>query len=100
MGWEFDTIAVESCPEWLLQSLAMESEDKLIQIATVLWGVWLVRNKKVWDQKVLTPELAMQWSSTSILQWREAQMLKRGRATTGNRGNQHGVQRWKALDTG
>lgn len=47
LGIEFNTSVVESCSKWLLQSLAIETQDKLVQVATVLWGIWTTRNMKV-----------------------------------------------------
>lgn len=47
LGLEFDTSTIESCPDWLLQSLASESHERLVQVATVLWGIWSARNLKV-----------------------------------------------------
>ncbi|XP_074352092.1 uncharacterized protein LOC141691253 [Apium graveolens] len=34
-----------------------------VHIATGFWGIWHARNLKVWKEKQVTPELAMQWSS-------------------------------------
>lgn len=58
-GLEFDTSTVESCSEWLLQILAAEALDKLVQVATILWGIWTARKMKVWGKKAVTPKLAM-----------------------------------------
>lgn len=66
LGLEFDTSTIESCPDWLLQSLVSESHERLVQVATVLWGIWSARNLKVWENKVVPPELSMQWSAKQV----------------------------------
>lgn len=60
VGLQFDTSGVEDLPGWLLQRLEVETQDMLIQIAKVLWGIWSARNLLVWENKALTPEVAMQ----------------------------------------
>ena len=67
---------VESAPAWLLDKLSTESGDHLIKIATVLWGIWWARNNRVWEGKVITPHVAVAWSSKQIQDWREAQKRK------------------------
>ncbi|KAL8158345.1 hypothetical protein AgCh_002874 [Apium graveolens] len=57
---EFDSSLVESAPRWLLERLAMESQEVLVQTASILWDIWWARNKQVWEQKKLTPEITMQ----------------------------------------
>lgn len=51
LGLQFDTSRVESAPEWLLEKLSNEDKEVLVQIAVVLWGIWSVRNLRVWEQK-------------------------------------------------
>lgn len=53
---------VESAPLWLLERLSCESHEVIIKIASVLWAVWFARNKKIWDVKVMTPSVAMEWN--------------------------------------
>lgn len=59
MGLYYDMREVESAPEWFLHKLSTESSDNLIKIATVIWGVWWARNKRVWEGKTMTPAIAM-----------------------------------------
>lgn len=51
---------VESAPEWLLEKLSIESYEKIIQIALLLWGIWFSRNQSIWENKSLSPEAAIQ----------------------------------------
>lgn len=76
LGLEFHVSQTHSVSAWLLQVLANESFDKLAQIATVLWGIWSARNLKVWQNKVLIVQMAMQWSVIQVKQWRDSQQLK------------------------
>lgn len=62
MSLEFDTSEIESLPEWLLQRLGEENHEKMVRMTMVLWGIWNARNMRMWDNKVVTGELAMQWS--------------------------------------
>lgn len=73
MGISYDMREVESAPEWLLNKLSIESTDTLVKIATVLWGVWWARNKKVWEGQSMSPNIAMSWSSSQIADWRNVQ---------------------------
>lgn len=76
MGLIYDTRQVESAPEWLLETLSSDSNENLIKVATVVWGVWWARNKRVWEGKIMTPKLAMEWSSKQVFDWSEAQKKK------------------------
>lgn len=99
MKVEIDAAAIESCPEWILQVLSTESEEKVRHIAIVLWGIWMARNRKVWDGNNLTPELAIQSSVRQVDQWREAQADK-GKVTIRTSERQVGAVQWKAPENG
>lgn len=75
MGLEFDTSKIESCPGWLLKTLGSEARDKVVRMIMIL-GIWNARNMRVWDSKIVPPELAMQWSVKQITQWQEVQVQK------------------------
>lgn len=68
LGLEFDFSNVEYASEWLLQSLADESQAIRVKIATILWGIWSARNLKVWQNKSVTPQMTMQWSVIQVKQ--------------------------------
>lgn len=67
---------VDNAPEWFLHKLSTESNENLIKIASVVWGMWWARNKRVLEGKVVTPEIAMDWSYKQISKWREARKKK------------------------
>lgn len=72
---DFDTSQVETCSEWMLQRLINEDNEHLVSIATGLWGIWSARNMKVWENKIITHELAVQRSSNLVVQWQSMQQL-------------------------
>lgn len=100
LGLEFDTSTVEYCSDWLLQKLKEEDKDMLVSIATGLWGIWAARNLKVWENKVVTPKLAVQWSSKEVTQWCDVQKLRRSKANGNVQSYQRGTVHWKPPDAG
>lgn len=60
-GLEFDMGDVFSAPEWLLHKLNVSPQDELIKISTVLYGIWVWRNKRVWENKVVSGAIVLSW---------------------------------------
>ncbi|XP_074323179.1 uncharacterized protein LOC141660115 [Apium graveolens] len=89
-----------SCSEWLLNTLAVEPFEKLAQIATILWGIWSARNLKVWQNKMLTTQMAMQSSVLQVKQWRDSQKLKLARSNMTIQANKDVVVKWRSPDEG
>lgn len=63
VGREYDMSTVEYVPDWLIQQINNASGEDISMISRVLWGIWLFRNKKVWEQKVINSVTTMDWSS-------------------------------------
>lgn len=97
---EFNTASVKSCLEWLLHRLAVDDKEKLVLIATRLYGIWSVGNMKVWENKVMTLELAMRWSTLQVVQWRDMHHMRSSRAKASGQGQQHVVLRWTPPEFG
>lgn len=76
LNLNFDTLTVESAPDWLLQRLAEDDKERMVQVATILWSIWTTRNMKVWENKVIPPDLIIENSAHQIHQWREMQPRK------------------------
>lgn len=78
-----DRSVIFTCPDWLLQVLSSESYDRLGQIATIIYGIWSARNLRVWENKIVSVQQAMQWSCTQVKQWRDCQQKRcsQGRAS-------------------
>ncbi|XP_074374833.1 uncharacterized protein LOC141715263 [Apium graveolens] len=69
--WQYSGLSVDIsggdyAPAWLLSHLSCEDTSRVLGITKVIWGIWFFRNKKVWEDKVVTAALAMDWSSKSI----------------------------------
>lgn len=100
LGMGFDTSQILLCLGWLLNTLVVESFEKLAQIATILWGIWSARNLKVWLDKMLKTQMAMQWSVLQVKQWRDSQLLKVSRNNWNVQTNQEEVIKWHRPDEG
>lgn len=91
---------MENAPDWLLQRLSGEPQDVKVQIAMVLWGIWSIRNLKVWDSKAIRAHLAMEWSRKDIVEWQEARKIKLGRNNSKMQGGNQSIGRWVAPQVG
>ena len=66
-------MAVESAPEWLLNRVYEGTMQEVCKVASVLWGIWYGRNKRVWDDKLISPAIATDWSMRAVKEWQQAQ---------------------------
>lgn len=99
-GMTHDISTVENAQEWFLQVFSTEKDEYLINLATVMWGIWWTRNKKVWEGKVISPSMAMDWSRKQVSEWREANKKKnKCLYNVQEKGEQH-VKNWKAPEEG
>ena len=71
-GLSIDMQDVESASTWLLDTINKENRETSQRIATVLSGIWFARNKKVWENKSITPSISMELSSKLVQEWEEA----------------------------
>lgn len=62
MGLSYDMITVENVPDWLLQRLTNAPSEEVIKVCIVLWGIWFWKNKKVRENKCVSPDFAMEES--------------------------------------
>lgn len=53
-GLNCEVWSVENSHEWVLQKMDNGTEDELIKIDSVLWGVWYARNKHIFENKKMT----------------------------------------------
>ncbi|KAL8156575.1 hypothetical protein AgCh_001610 [Apium graveolens] len=95
-GLEFDVTRMEVASDWLLDKLSSESTEVCGRIVAIFWGIWFARNQKVWEQKILTPDLALQWSMKQVTQWREMNQSKKLLFSGMSRSPLSFVVRWKA----
>lgn len=73
LGGDFETSVVEILSTWMLDMLGTETDSKLVRLTEILWGIWLARNKRVWEEKNLSPGLVMEISSRMVTEWQAAQ---------------------------
>lgn len=83
-GLCFDMSQVYSAPDWLIHKLDTANQEESIMVASVLWGIFFWRNKKVWEDKAVTTDVAMVLSLNNVLDWRKARVQK-GLGCPGNR---------------
>lgn len=72
VGMVFDMREVDSFPYRLLNKIGEEPHYTILKIATVLWGIWFVRNKKLWENKSITPDVIVDLSLKQVLDWQIA----------------------------
>lgn len=96
----YDMSEVVYAPEWLLYKLESSSQAEVIKISTVLWGIWFWRNKRVWEEKVINPAIAMETSCRNVQEWRKAK--ERTKSSNGgiNRVRECGNHRWRPPEQG
>ena len=60
----------------------------MVKTATVLLGIWMVRNNRVWEGKWVSPAMAVEWSLKQINEWKQAVSLVQGMRVASNVQNQ------------
>ncbi|KAL8156900.1 hypothetical protein AgCh_001852 [Apium graveolens] len=70
------------------------TDEEASFIATVLWGIWYARNSNVWDQRVLSPTVAMEGSKRQVSDWKEVMSRKHASRSNDNDGQQEHMQKW------
>lgn len=65
-GLRYDLSMEEYAPSWLLNEIQSVNSSQAVVITRVLWEVWFFRNKKVWENKVVTAAVAMEWKAKVI----------------------------------
>lgn len=74
----YDMRPVEFAPDWLLSKINDASSEEVVKVCTVLWGIWYWRNKRVWEDKSVTPAFAMDGSFKSLSEWQRARRMELG----------------------
>lgn len=99
-GLSLDMQQINSASEWLLEKINGGTCSEVCKIAKVLWGIWHWRNKKVWDDKTVSPVVAMDWSSRMINEWTDAMKNKKKSSSQSSTCGLAKVQRWKPPEVG
>lgn len=69
---DFGAREEEYIHEWLLNMLAIAPEVVLIKIASVLWGIWFARNKRIFEGRIMSAACAVHWSYMQVKEWQAA----------------------------
>ncbi|XP_074363255.1 uncharacterized protein LOC141703719 [Apium graveolens] len=72
VNMSFNWQEIEFAPDWLLEKITALNSKDLSKVCMVLWGIWHWRNKKIWNEKVVSPGFAMDSSLKVYLEWVEA----------------------------
>ncbi|KAL8134195.1 hypothetical protein AgCh_009302 [Apium graveolens] len=88
-GFSLDTSQVFFALDWLLNKLETSNYDESIKLPTVLWGIWLWRNKKIWVDKIVSADTVMELSFNTVHEWRKARKQEEPSSTS--RSNADGI---------
>ncbi|KAL8099920.1 hypothetical protein AgCh_032253 [Apium graveolens] len=72
----------QSVSSWLISLLTSEAKDVLTKVVAVLWGIWFFRNKKIWEDKLVTAQVVVNWGTTRISDWFQAKKQVQGAVLT------------------
>lgn len=99
-GLSYDMSLVESASEWLMQKIDEGVPNETSKIVMVLCGIWCWRNKKVWEDKLGSPSLAIDWSSKIITDWRKVMKYKAKRCNKPGLSIQEEEHKWRPPEEG
>ena len=100
VGFSLDMSQVYSAPEWLLSKLDTSNQAESVKLTTVLWGIWFWRNKKVWEDKSVTAEIAMELSFNNVNEWRKARTKVKPAGTETCQSDVTRERKWSAPPSG
>lgn len=63
MGLQYEWANEETASDWRLKFISIADHGVLVRVATILWGIWRDRNLLVWDNKVISPSVAINGAS-------------------------------------
>lgn len=95
-----DTSEVEELPHWLLERLSLATNNQLVSITQVMRGIWMARNKCVWENKKLEPKIAMEVCLKLITDWQTAQRKVDNNICLDNTKVATSKAKWSLPDTG
>ncbi|KAL8103577.1 hypothetical protein AgCh_027958 [Apium graveolens] len=91
----FDMSLVDFAPSWLLAKLELGFADEALNLARVVWGIWFFQNKNVWENKVVTTGIAIDWIAKIISDWKEARAKRIQRVVTRSCSSSTTIVKWK-----
>ncbi|XP_074328486.1 uncharacterized protein LOC141666398 [Apium graveolens] len=90
----FNWSQIFSANEWLLDILEVSLVDEVVKICTALYGIWLARNKKVWEDLDLPDSIAMNIVFQIVQEWSNARVSKQKGVFSHPAGGNCGDRKW------
>lgn len=94
VGLDFDTREEEYAHVWLINVLASASNDVLIKISTVIWGIWFARNKRIFENKNMSASYVISWSKKQVADWQLANK-RNSSMQIGGENEERSEHKWK-----
>ena len=91
-----DVSEIEELLVWLLEQLCTAPNAKLVTMTKVIWGIWMARNKLVWENRKMEPGIAMDVSSRLISEWQAAQRIEERKVTTTAPNTDKAKAKWRS----
>lgn len=56
----------------MLNKLELAKHEEVVDICVALWGIWFWPNKRVWNNQMMNPSIAMENSFRILRDWKVA----------------------------
>lgn len=76
LGVDITAYDIEDLSSWLLDLIERNDPVLITAAPTVLASIWFARNRKVWENKVMTPSVSVEIYKRQVAEWREANQGK------------------------
>ena len=83
-----------------LNKLETSSYVESIKLATILWGIWFWRNKKVWEDRIVPANTAMELAFNTVHEWRKARKQEEPASTNRSNADSLSNRKWRPLPQG
>ncbi|KAK1356381.1 hypothetical protein POM88_049637 [Heracleum sosnowskyi] len=89
----------QTVSSWMLNMLTNGTMEVLVKVVAILWGIWFFRNKKVWEDRMVTSQMVVNWGKTRIPEWNQAKkQVQYVGVSKSAKSNQ--MHKWKSPETG
>ena len=78
-----------------LNKLETSSYVESIKLATILWGIWFWRNKKVWEDRIVPANTAMELAFNTVHEWRKARKQEEPASTNRSNADSLSNRKWR-----
>lgn len=87
-------------PAWLLRKLSNARDEEITKICVVLWGVWVWKNKRIWEGKAVTAALAMTHSLNHVADCKMSRLKNKEWVQNYQQQAKIHVHKWKPPEPG